>query len=79
MREAIVVPDLGCPNVILSIWYVKPGERVYPGDRLVELLMGGATFDVTATAAGKLAEQCAASDERLMVGQVVGYLEVSEG
>jgi pyruvate/2-oxoglutarate dehydrogenase complex dihydrolipoamide acyltransferase (E2) component len=75
MREPIVVPDLGWPKVALSVWYVKPGEQVYAGDRLVELLLGSATFDITATCGGTLVEHCARPADRLTAGQVLGYLE----
>src|SRR5687768_12878639 len=69
MREPIVVPDLGLSSVVLSVWYVKPGEAVFAGDRLVELLLGNATFDIVATHAGTLAEQRAWPDDRLTTGQ----------
>ena len=75
MREPILVPDLGVEHVVLSVWYVKPGEEVFRGDRLVELLLGSATFDVTASAAGMLVEQCAGPADRLTPGQIVGFLE----
>lgn len=75
MRKSIVVPDLDSSSIFLSVWYVKPGEKVYAGDRLVELLLGTATFDVTAACAGVLTEQRAWIDERVEAGQVVGYLE----
>jgi pyruvate/2-oxoglutarate dehydrogenase complex dihydrolipoamide acyltransferase (E2) component len=76
MREPIIVPDLGWPKLLLSVWYVKPGETVFAGDRVVEILLGGATFEMTASSSGTLIEQCACLDERLTPGQVVGYLEV---
>jgi pyruvate/2-oxoglutarate dehydrogenase complex dihydrolipoamide acyltransferase (E2) component len=75
MREAIVVPDLGAANAVVSVWYVKPGEEVFRGDRLVELLLGSATFDVSAPDAGVLIEHCAAPGEGVQPGQIVGYLE----
>jgi pyruvate/2-oxoglutarate dehydrogenase complex dihydrolipoamide acyltransferase (E2) component len=75
MREPITVPDLGTPNMILSVWYVKPGESVYEGDRVVELLLGSATFDITAPCAGTLVEQCSGPAERLLAGQIIGYLK----
>lgn len=75
MREPIIVPDLGVADVVLSVWYVRPGEVVFAGDRLVELLLGSATFDVTASVGGMLVEQCAAPADRLTPGQTVGFLE----
>ena len=75
MRRPIVVPDLSWPNLVLSVWYVKPGESVFAGDRLVELLLGGATVELTAPCSGTLIEHCAWPDDPLMPGQVVGHLE----
>ncbi len=77
MREPIIVPDLGVADVVLSVWYVKPGEEVFRGDRLVELLLGSATFDVTATAAGILTEHDAVPGDRVRSGQVVGCIKTS--
>jgi pyruvate/2-oxoglutarate dehydrogenase complex dihydrolipoamide acyltransferase (E2) component len=75
MREPIIAPDLGSADVVVSVWYVKPGEPVFAGDRVVELLLGSATFDVTAPAAGTLVEQCVFPPERVISGQVLGFLE----
>jgi pyruvate/2-oxoglutarate dehydrogenase complex dihydrolipoamide acyltransferase (E2) component len=79
MREPIIVPDLGWPNIVVSVWYVKPGEQVFAGDRLVELLLGSATFDVPAPSAGTLVEPCVGPADRVSPGQVLGYLEVASG
>jgi pyruvate/2-oxoglutarate dehydrogenase complex dihydrolipoamide acyltransferase (E2) component len=76
MREPIVVPDLGAPKMVLSVWYVKPGEVVFAGDRVAELLLGSATFDIAAPCAGKLVEQCASPAERLTAGQIIGLIEI---
>ncbi|MBI2805040.1 MAG: biotin attachment protein [Planctomycetes bacterium] len=77
MREPIVVPDLGTEQVVVSVWYVKPGEQVFRGDRLVELLLASATFDVTAPCAGILTEQYVAAEKPVRAGQIVGYLETT--
>ncbi len=74
MREPILAPDLGRGEVVVSVWYVKPGEAVFAGDRVVELLVESATFDVAAPAAGTLIEQCAFPAERVTAGQVLGYI-----
>ena len=49
--EAVILPDLGTgPNVpiVVSHWFAARGERVWEGERLVEVLAGPATFDVPA-------------------------------
>ena len=75
MRKAVVVPDVGFPDPVLSVWYALPGERVYAGDRVAELLLGSATFDVAAPCSGLLVEKLAGPDDRVAVGQVLGYVE----
>jgi pyruvate/2-oxoglutarate dehydrogenase complex dihydrolipoamide acyltransferase (E2) component len=75
MREPIIVPELGFADIVVSVWYVRPGEEVFKGDRVVELLLGSTTFEVTASASGTLIEQCAHPQERVTPGQVVGFLQ----
>jgi pyruvate/2-oxoglutarate dehydrogenase complex dihydrolipoamide acyltransferase (E2) component len=75
MRRAIVVPEVGFPSSRLSLWYARPGEQVYAGDRLVELLLGAATFDVAAPCTGRLVERTAWPPDHVVVGQVLGYIE----
>lgn len=73
----IVVPDFDLPGIPLSIcaWLVAPGERVYEGDRVVEIFAGEVTIDIGSPAAGVLLEQLATEDETVAVGQVVGRIE----
>ncbi len=75
MRRPIVLPELGVTSAVLSVWYVGPGDWVYAGDRVVEVLIGGATFDVASPATGRLAEKTALADDPLSPGQVLGYVE----
>jgi pyruvate/2-oxoglutarate dehydrogenase complex dihydrolipoamide acyltransferase (E2) component len=79
MRTEVILPDLGAASgqPILSVWFVEPGERVYVGDRLAEILLAGATFDVHAPVAGRLAEKFAWPNDRLRFGQVLGLVEPS--
>lgn len=75
MRRPIVVPELGVPVSVVSVWYARPGERLYAGDRVVELLMGTATFDVAAPCTGTLVEHTAWPEDAVIPGQVLGYIE----
>jgi pyruvate/2-oxoglutarate dehydrogenase complex dihydrolipoamide acyltransferase (E2) component len=54
MQAPVHLPDIGADVVWLSVWYVEVGERVFEGDRLVEVLANGATFDVSAPSTGRL-------------------------
>jgi pyruvate/2-oxoglutarate dehydrogenase complex dihydrolipoamide acyltransferase (E2) component len=76
MQTEVVLPDLGAAPVSLSVWFANPGDPVFEGDRLVEVLVGGATFDVAAPATGRLAEKRALPDDPLQPGQVLGVVEV---
>jgi pyruvate/2-oxoglutarate dehydrogenase complex dihydrolipoamide acyltransferase (E2) component len=78
MQAAILLPELGAEPVTLSAWFADPGDTVFEGDRLVEVLANGATFDVPAPATGRLVERRALPDDRLMPGQVLGAVEVDE-
>ncbi len=77
-RSPIVLPELGAAPVRLSVWFADPGDWVYQGDRLVEVLVGGATFDVPAPATGRLGERHALPNDALAPGQVLGVVEVGE-
>jgi pyruvate/2-oxoglutarate dehydrogenase complex dihydrolipoamide acyltransferase (E2) component len=78
MQAAIVLPELGAGPVVLSAWLADAGDLVYEGDRLVEVLVSGATFDVPAPATGRLARKDALPRDPLRSGQVLGILEVPE-
>jgi pyruvate/2-oxoglutarate dehydrogenase complex dihydrolipoamide acyltransferase (E2) component len=79
MRVEILLPELGAGPLLLSVWFADLGDVVYEGDRLVEVLAtGGATFDVSAPATGRLAEKRALPDDPLTPGQVLGAVEVDE-
>jgi pyruvate/2-oxoglutarate dehydrogenase complex dihydrolipoamide acyltransferase (E2) component len=64
--------------VVLSLWFADVGETVFEGDRLVEVLACGATFDVAAPATGRLVERRALPDDPLSPGQLLGLVEVEE-
>jgi pyruvate/2-oxoglutarate dehydrogenase complex dihydrolipoamide acyltransferase (E2) component len=78
MRAEILLPELGTAPLVLSVWFADLGDLVFEGDRLVEILADGATFDVPAPATGRLAEKRALPDDRLQPGEVLGMVEVEE-
>jgi pyruvate/2-oxoglutarate dehydrogenase complex dihydrolipoamide acyltransferase (E2) component len=78
---AVVLPDLGTgPDVpiIVSHWFAARGDRVWEGDRLVEVLVGPATFDVSSPVSGRLAEIRGLEDDRVVAGSVLGMVATSE-
>jgi pyruvate/2-oxoglutarate dehydrogenase complex dihydrolipoamide acyltransferase (E2) component len=78
MYMAIVLPDVGADGVRLSVWFSAVGDFVFEGDRLVEVLVDGATFDVPAPATGRLTRKDALPNQPLHVGQVLGLVEAEE-
>ena len=73
-QRPIALPDLGTERVTFSLWYVRPGERVFKGDRVAEVLFPGATYDVPAPANGVLTERLALPNDALVPGQVLGFV-----
>jgi pyruvate/2-oxoglutarate dehydrogenase complex dihydrolipoamide acyltransferase (E2) component len=78
MQAPIILPELGAAPVVLSVWFADAGELVFEGDRLVEVMVPGATFDVPAPATGRLLEKRALPNDALTVGQVLGLVEAEE-
>src|SRR5271168_287777 len=78
---AVVLPDLGTgPDVpiIVSHWFAARGDRVWEGERLVEVLVGPATFDVPSPASGHLAEIRGWEDDRVVAGAVLGLVAMAD-
>jgi pyruvate/2-oxoglutarate dehydrogenase complex dihydrolipoamide acyltransferase (E2) component len=79
--EAVILPDLGTgPDlpIVVSHWFAARGEEVWEGDRLVEVVVGPATFDVPSPSSGRLAEIRGREDDRVMPGAVLGLVAVNE-
>lgn len=75
-RVPITLPDLGAPRAVLSLWYARPGDRVFAGDRVAEVLIPGATVDIPAPAAGVLVSQAVLTNDPLAAGQVIGEIAI---
>jgi pyruvate/2-oxoglutarate dehydrogenase complex dihydrolipoamide acyltransferase (E2) component len=69
------VPELGSDRVTFSLWHVRVGDRVTEGDRVAELLLPGAIFDVSAPASGTLTERSAQPGDTLHAGVVIGEIQ----
>jgi pyruvate/2-oxoglutarate dehydrogenase complex dihydrolipoamide acyltransferase (E2) component len=80
--EAVILPELGTgPDmpIVVSHWYAGRGEIVWEGDRLVEVLAGPLTFDVSAPATGRLVEIRGREDDLVEPGSVLGYVAPEDG
>jgi len=80
-REAVVLPELGTgPDqpIVISHWFATRGKHVFEGERLVEVLVGPATFDVSSPLSGRLSEIRSREDDRVTPGVILAYLAVPE-
>ena len=78
---AVILPDLGTgPDVPICVshWFVGRGGRVWEGERLVEVLVGPATFDVPSPVSGRLAEIRGLEDDRVEAGSVLGLVATAD-
>jgi pyruvate/2-oxoglutarate dehydrogenase complex dihydrolipoamide acyltransferase (E2) component len=78
-KAAVILPDLGTgPDtpIVVSYWFAARGETVWEGERLVEVLVGPATFDVPAPATGRLVEIRLREDDMLLPGAMLGCIAV---
>ena len=76
-REPLVVPECGVMGVTVrvSLWLVPEGADVLEGDRVVELLAGGATLDLESPVAGRLVTHLVDEDEVVAPGTVIAEFE----
>ncbi|QDT28918.1 biotin/lipoyl-containing protein [Gimesia panareensis] len=80
MSTPILVPQLESDDQRLSVslWLMRVGEEVTRGDRIVELLVPGVTFDVAAPCSGTLTScDCRPGDE-VHEGSVLGWIDSPE-
>ena len=79
--EAVILPELGTGSdvpIVVSHWFAGRGDEVWEGDRLVEVLVGPATFDVPSPTSGRLAAILGFEDDRVTPGTVLGLVAVME-
>ena len=76
-RESLAVPECGVMGVPVrvSLWLVPEGADVLEGDRVVELLVGGATIDLESPVAGRLVAQLVDEDDVVTPGATIAEFE----
>jgi pyruvate/2-oxoglutarate dehydrogenase complex dihydrolipoamide acyltransferase (E2) component len=76
-RHVLRLPDLGLGQtpIVASLWLVRRGSAVIEGDRLLEVLAGEVTVDLSAPASGILSELLVADDDLLTFDQPLAVIE----
>jgi len=78
VRVRLMVPDVGTTAAVsVSLWLVPEGAAVLAGDRVLELVAGGATVDLEAPIDGRLVAHLVDEDQPVSVGMVVAEFEAS--
>lgn len=79
-RHVVVLPELGLGlrSLVVSLWLVEPGSEVTAGDRLLEILAGEATVDLSAPVSGVFVEALVDDEQPVIVGQPVAVIETAE-
>ncbi|MBQ18609.1 MAG: biotin attachment protein [Planctomycetaceae bacterium] len=77
MATPIRLPQIGAGSAELSVscWLVDIGELVDKGDRVIELLTAGMTFDVSAPVSGRLSRVDKPLDSPVTVGDILGWID----
>jgi pyruvate/2-oxoglutarate dehydrogenase complex dihydrolipoamide acyltransferase (E2) component len=75
-RHPIVVPDLGTNETSLKVsaWLVDVGQSVVSGDPVVEVLIPGITFDISAQQTGELVTIEKPVDSTVVSGDILGWI-----
>jgi 2-oxoglutarate dehydrogenase E2 component (dihydrolipoamide succinyltransferase)/2-oxoisovalerate dehydrogenase E2 component (dihydrolipoyl transacylase) len=73
LSRPITPPELGAAGTF-GLWLVRPGERVYAGDRLAEVLIPGAVVDVSAACGGTVGLLAARPGDTVDGSTILGSL-----
>ena len=81
MAVEIKLPELGAGDEIIRMgcWLAEPGDSVIAGDRLIELVLPGMTFDVVAPASGTLQRIERPFESAVQPGDVLGWIDPDDG
>jgi pyruvate/2-oxoglutarate dehydrogenase complex dihydrolipoamide acyltransferase (E2) component len=80
MQTAVRLPELGAGDdeIRVSCWLVDLGDAVGAGDRIVELLIDGVTFDLSVECTGILTRIDKSLDAIVRTGDILGWIETDE-
>ncbi len=77
-RCVMRLPDLGLGEtpIVASLWLVERGSEVTEGDRLLEVLAGEVTVDLSAPASGILSQRLVEDDDPLVTDQPLAVIQI---
>ena len=71
----LTAPEVGASDLRVSLWLVEVGDRAEQGERIVELLTPGLTFDVAMPIAGRIAAIEKPSGEPVQPGDILAWID----
>jgi pyruvate/2-oxoglutarate dehydrogenase complex dihydrolipoamide acyltransferase (E2) component len=71
----LTTPDVGASDLRVSVWLIDAGKRAEQGERIVELLAPGMTFDVSMPIAGRITAIEKPTGEAVHAGDVLAWIE----
>jgi len=77
MLSPVRIPDLGAGGLpmVISAWFVEPGDDVERGDPLLEICIPGVTCDIAAPVAGRVRAVERDLDSPVRAGEIVAWVE----
>jgi len=73
----VILPELGegIEKATVAFWHFRVGDQVSEGDDIVELVTDKATFNVSATASGRVKQILIEEGKPAQIGQVLAVIE----
>ena len=80
MQTAVRLPELGARDdeIRVSCWLVDLGDSVGAGDRILEVLIDGVTFDLAAEQSGVVTRIEKSLDAVVRTGDILGWIETDD-
>ena len=71
----LTAPELGASDLRVSVWLVEVGDRAEQGERIVELLTPGMTFDVSMPVAGRITAIEKPIGQSVQPGDILAWID----
>jgi len=80
VRYELALPEMELDEepILVTLWLVQRGGRVWQGDPIVEVASGSVVVDLPSPGDGVLTEILVAEDEPVRVGQTLAVIEAED-